>query len=51
LELAEKASAEVQAKLEVVFSSIPNLPHESTPAGLEEEDNVELKKWGHACRI
>jgi seryl-tRNA synthetase len=46
LELAEQAYAEVQAKLEVVFSSIPNLPHESTPAGLEEEDNVELKKWG-----
>ncbi len=46
LEEAEKASADVQAKLEVIFSSIPNLPHESTPAGLEEEDNVELKKWG-----
>ncbi len=46
LELAEQASADVQAKLEVIFSSIPNLPHESTPAGLEEEDNVELKKWG-----
>lgn len=46
LEEAEKASSEVQAKLEVVFSSIPNIPHESTPAGLSEDDNVELKKWG-----
>ncbi len=46
LEVAEQASADVQAKLETIFSSIPNLPHESTPAGLEEEDNVELKKWG-----
>ena len=46
LEAAEKASAEVQEKLDVIFSSIPNLPHESTPAGLDEEDNVELKKWG-----
>jgi len=46
LEEAEKASSEVQAKLEVIFSSIPNIPHESTPAGLSEDDNVELKKWG-----
>ena len=46
LEAAEHASAEVQAKLETIFSSIPNLPHESTPAGLEEEDNVEIRKWG-----
>lgn len=46
LEAAEKASADVQAKLETIFSSIPNLPHESTPAGLDEEDNVEIKKWG-----
>ncbi|WP_019556674.1 serine--tRNA ligase [Thiomicrorhabdus arctica] len=46
LELAEQASVDVQAKLEVIFSSIPNLPHESTPAGLEEEDNVEIRKWG-----
>ena len=46
LEDAEKASAEVQAKLEVIFSSIPNLPHVSTPAGLDEDDNVEIRKWG-----
>ncbi|WEJ63418.1 serine--tRNA ligase [Thiomicrorhabdus lithotrophica] len=46
LEEAEKASSEVQAKLEAIFSSIPNIPHESTPAGLSEDDNVELKKWG-----
>lgn len=46
LDAAEKASAEVQAKLDVIFSGIPNLPHESTPPGLDEADNVELKKWG-----
>ena len=46
LEEAEKASSEVQEKLEAIFSSIPNIPHESTPAGLSEDDNVELKKWG-----
>jgi seryl-tRNA synthetase len=46
LEAAEKSSEEVQAKLHEIYSSIPNIPHESTPAGLEEEDNVEIRKWG-----
>ena len=46
LDEAESASNEVQAQIEEIYSSIPNLPHESTPAGLDEEDNVEIRKWG-----
>ncbi|MGM0541870.1 MAG: serine--tRNA ligase [Pseudomonadota bacterium] len=46
LEAAEHAAAEVQAKLETIFLSIPNLPHASTPAGVDEDDNVEIRKWG-----
>ncbi|MEA3405988.1 MAG: serine--tRNA ligase [Pseudomonadota bacterium] len=46
LEEAEKSSEDVQAKLQEIYSGIPNIPHESTPAGLEEEDNVEIRKWG-----
>lgn len=46
LEEAEKASNEVQAKLEQIYIGIPNIPHETTPAGLDEEDNVEVRKWG-----
>ena len=26
--------------------SIPNIPHESVPIGEDEEDNVEIRKWG-----
>ncbi|MFH1897446.1 MAG: serine--tRNA ligase [Candidatus Desantisbacteria bacterium] len=26
---------------------IPNLPHESVPMGKDEQDNVEIKKWGN----
>lgn len=28
------------------LASIPNLPHESVPAGKDETANVEIKRWG-----
>ncbi|MCF6346634.1 MAG: serine--tRNA ligase [Thiomicrorhabdus sp.] len=46
LEEAEQASELVQAKLDVIFSGIPNVPHATTPEGKGEEDNVEIKRWG-----
>lgn len=36
----------VQAEFENLQLTIPNLPHESVPAGKGEEDNVELRKVG-----
>lgn len=45
-----KASAEqldvVQAKLSEFMLAIPNIPHESVPAGADESGNVELRKVG-----
>ena len=46
LEEAEQASESVQAKLEAIFSEVPNVPHATTPEGKGEEDNVEIKRWG-----
>lgn len=46
LENAEKASDEVQAKIVAIYEGIPNLPHDSVPVGLSEDDNVEVRKWG-----
>ena len=46
LEEAENASNAVQAQLETIYAGIPNIPHPSTPAGLTEDDNVEIRKWG-----
>ena len=46
LEAAEKAASDVQAQLEAIQASIPNVPHESTPVGASEDDNVEVHKWG-----
>ncbi|KAB8136278.1 serine--tRNA ligase [Gracilibacillus oryzae] len=37
---------QVEEELEVLMLSIPNIPHESTPIGETEDDNVEARKWG-----
>ncbi|MGM0524144.1 MAG: serine--tRNA ligase [Bacillota bacterium] len=35
----------VEDKLQLMMLSIPNIPHESTPIGETEDDNVEVRKW------
>ena len=37
---------ELEPELENLLLTIPNLPHESTPEGKSEDDNVEVKVWG-----
>ncbi|MGP4038959.1 serine--tRNA ligase [Gracilibacillus sp. D59] len=39
---------QVEEELEVLMLSIPNIPHESTPVGDSEHDNIEVRKWGEA---
>lgn len=36
----------LQASVQQEYLKIPNLPHESVPAGKGEEDNIELRRWG-----
>ncbi|MDT2044729.1 MULTISPECIES: serine--tRNA ligase [Priestia] len=36
----------VEAELEQLLLSIPNIPHESVPVGETEDENVEIRKWG-----
>ncbi|RSK25447.1 serine--tRNA ligase [Bacillus sp. HMF5848] len=38
---------EVEATLEQLLLSIPNIPHESVPVGETEDDNVEVRQWGN----
>ena len=47
-ELAQTATglAEVQAELDTLLLTLPNLPHESVPEGASEADNVEIRRWG-----
>ncbi|QGZ62058.1 serine--tRNA ligase [Paraburkholderia acidisoli] len=37
---------EIQSKLSDLLLGVPNLPHESVPAGKDEKDNVEVRRWG-----
>lgn len=36
----------IQAELDALLLTIPNLPHESVPVGADEEDNLEVRRWG-----
>lgn len=42
----ERQLKEVQAKLDEFLFTLPNIPHESVPAGRDETDNVEISRWG-----
>jgi len=46
LKANEAALADVQQKLSAIALGIPNLPHESTPVGKDETENVEVSQWG-----
>ncbi len=46
LKAAEAELASLQQKLDALLSGIPNIPHESVPAGDSEDDNLEVLSWG-----
>jgi len=42
----ETQAADAEAEMRAVLAGVPNLPHESVPAGQSAEENVEHKRWG-----
>ncbi len=42
----ERQVAELDEEFRAALAGIPNLPHESTPQGASEADNVEVRRWG-----
>ncbi len=46
LKADEARLAEIQSELQNILLSVPNIPHESTPIGISEEGNVEVRKVG-----
>lgn len=46
LDTVKKQFDEVQQTLDALLLTIPNLPHETVPAGDGEDDNVEIRRWG-----
>ncbi len=46
LKRCEQDLAELQGNLRDISLAVPNLLHESVPEGKDEEQNIELRKWG-----
>jgi seryl-tRNA synthetase len=46
LKAAEARLAAIQGELEAIQLAVPNIPDESVPAGRDENDNVEVRRWG-----
>ncbi len=46
LQDAESELNEVQARLDDILMNMPNIPHESVPLGIDENDNQEVRRWG-----
>ena len=44
-ELDEKAKI-IDEKVKTWLMAVPNIPHESVPAGNSEDDNIEVRTWG-----
>lgn len=38
----------IDQELQEILVTLPNLPHDSVPVGVDEEDNVEIRRWGQA---
>lgn len=51
LDAAKKQFDEVQAKLDALLMTIPNLPHESVPVGKDEHANVQVRVWGEPTKL
>jgi seryl-tRNA synthetase len=46
LKASEEEFEKVQNELKAILLGLPNIPHESVPAGNTEEDNLEIRRWG-----
>jgi seryl-tRNA synthetase len=42
----EEEAKEKDAALRDLLSGIPNLPYDDVPDGADEDDNVEIHRWG-----
>ena len=46
LKAAEEKLAYIQTRMQEFLAGLPNLPHESVPAGKDADENVEVSRWG-----
>ena len=46
LDAAKAELGQVQTDYHNLIANLPNLPHESVPVGKDEDDNLEVRRWG-----
>jgi seryl-tRNA synthetase len=46
IQAEEKSAEELEARMQQLLRSLPNLPHQSVPLGKTAEDNAEVRRWG-----
>ncbi|WP_394148095.1 serine--tRNA ligase [Shewanella atlantica] len=46
LDAKKQELSELLEELNAIAMSVPNLPDESVPAGIDESENVEVRRWG-----
>lgn len=51
LKQAEEQLIQLQEQLQAIYLTIPNIPHESVPAGDSEKDNLEIRRWGEPKKL
>jgi len=51
LKKLEPELSQIEEEQNKILFVIPNIPHESVPEGIDENDNIELKKWGKPAEI
>ncbi|RTE67718.1 serine--tRNA ligase [Amphritea opalescens] len=51
LDAAKERLTVVQDQMDALLMGMPNLPHESVPAGVTEDDNIEIRKWGEPTQL
>ncbi len=51
LKASQARLAEVKTAMSDITHVLPNVPHESVPAGKTEDDNVEVAKWGEPTQF
>lgn len=50
LKAAETRLDEIQGKLSDILMGIPNILHDDVPDGKDEDDNVEIRRWGEPAQ-
>lgn len=51
LKVSQEKLEQIQAELLAITQGIPNIPHESVPAGQSEDDNQEVDRWGEPTQF